>query len=385
MGSNASFESYRSYGSSYSEPTYSSTSRSRSRSWDDGDDYEERARKERERQRELAEEAERAKARTARLEAAKKDVDRKSALLKSASSSSSDRDGSWSGYRGSSRPEEDPIDKKYVKNRITKPNPHTQRVHIVLVDNSGSNEVIAQHIRASSQYLNAMGMIVDAQSEIAYVFFSDHGDDDLMTQEVGYTSPGEEGGKYLKNSMRSIKGANGYDEPEAIECVLRNVSNFDFGSAAEKHLYLVTDVLAHGMGMRGDHGCPHGVNWKDSVDTAHKVFNTVTVIGCSKYESTAKEQLKFVKTSNDLIDLSEVRSQQHRLGIVGNAILFAMAKNRGTEYAENFLSALYEKWLDEPIFGANTDLSAKTGISRFVKFLGLTEDEEKKMESRIFS
>jgi hypothetical protein len=402
MGSSSSFERYSDYASSYSPPTSRSSS-----SWSyDTTDYEDerarqRAREEREREERRAKEVEEEKARlrSARLASAKATITAKetskasSTTSRSASPSMYSGSGAMRGFSSSSDyssrdPEyapEEPIDRKYVNNKITKPKAHTQRVHIVLVDNSGSNATIARHLRRSADYLNAMGMIVDAQAEIAYLFFSDHCDDDLLSQEVGYTSPSEEGGKYFKNSMKTIHDANGGDEPEAIECILNDVSNLDFGTVTEKHLYLVTDVLAHGMGMPGDKGCPHGVNWEESLAKAYGVFNTISVIGCSSYDSIAKKQLQFVRNPNDLIDLSGIRSQQYRLGIVGNAILFAMSKNRGVEYAENFLSDLYEKWLAEPLFGANTDISAKEGISRFIKFLGLTEDQEKEMETRIFN
>jgi hypothetical protein len=47
--------------------------------------------------------------------------------------------------------------------------------------------------------------------------------------------------------------------------------------------------------------------------------------------------------------------------------------------------ALYEKWLAEPIFGAQTDMSARQAIARFVKYLELSNTEKQALLDRIFA
>lgn len=278
-------------------------------------------------------------------------------------------------------------DKKSVHLGITKPKKGVERVHIVLIDNSGSNRVIAHHLRESSGHLISALRSIDPQSQIAFCYFSDHCDGDDIRQEVDYLSPDEKGDKTLHSTVRHIRDASGGDEPEAIECVLNDMCALDFGDAKTKHLYLVTDVVGHGMGLRGDDGCPFQQNWQRSVERVRETFDSFEVIGCSDDPHVGKLQAKFVTSERlayDLVDLSQIREREHRLAITGNVLLFLIARRRGMQTVEMFLSFLYEKWNDDPVFGANTDLRAKEAIRRLSKYLEAPDEETEKMLTRIF-
>lgn len=278
-------------------------------------------------------------------------------------------------------------DKKYVRLGITKPKEGVERVHIVLVDNSGSNRLIARHLRNSSGHLVSALRSIDPQSQIAFCYFSDHCDGDGIRQEVDYISPDEEGDKILNSTVTHIRDVSGGDEAEAIECMLNEMCKLDFGKAKTKHLYLVTDVVGHGMGLRSDDGCPFQRDWRDSLARVREVFDSFEVVGCSDNPHTGKLQQQFVapkRLAYDLIDLSQIREHEHRLAITGNTLLFLIARRMGTQTAEMFLGFLYEKWNSDPVFGANTDLRAKEAIRRFAKYLETPAEETEKMLAKIF-
>lgn len=281
------------------------------------------------------------------------------------------------------------FDPSKVRNKITKPPSHADRVHVVLVDNSGSNRTIAQHIRKASGYLLAiLGELIDDRSAVAIVYFSDHCDGDRLRQDVDFVLPGEDGDKILYSTTYKVANANGGDEPEAIECMLWEVCDIDFAHVPKerRHLYLVTDVVAHGMGLRNDDGCPRGRNWRDSVRRVGEMFATFQIVGCGGDWMVPLQQqfLAEDRRNNDLISLHKVPSA-YRNPLSVNAVLFLMARNLGVQIAQVFLMALYEKWLSEPIFGQETDLKAQEAIERFISYLELPEEEEMELKRRIFA
>lgn len=279
-------------------------------------------------------------------------------------------------------------DEKLVRSRITCPTEGAERLHVVIIDNSGSNRVIADHLKASSGYLLSTLLMLDPKSQVAFLYYSDHCDGDLERQDIDYVFPDEDGDKVVHSTLRHTYGACGGDAPEAFECALWDVCDLDFGEVQERHLYLVTDVVAHGMGMRGDDGCPHDRSWKESLARVQGTFKSFQVVGCGNDPSAAKLQEKFIEPERlamDLIDLSEIPTHQHRCGITGNALLFLMARHRGLQTVESFLMALYEKWLTEPIFGANTDLGAQEAIRRFTKYLDAPTEDIERMLEKIFT
>ncbi|MEK9152052.1 MAG: hypothetical protein AAB692_01670, partial [Patescibacteria group bacterium] len=248
-----------------------------------------------------------------------------------------------------------------VKNKITAPSSKAERLHIVLVDNSGSNRKIAEHLKRSTGYLLTTLGALDPGSQLACIFFSDHCDGALLMQEVDYVSPDEAGDVIMHSSIRHVASADGGDAPEAIECALWRACDLDFGGvqSTDRHLYLVTDQLAHDMGSKEDSGCPLGRFWKDSLKRVAKTYGSFEVIGCGADTYIGERQRQFLaddRKAYDFVDLSAIPTHEHRTGITGNALLFFIARNRGLQTVETFLMSLYEKWLTEPIFGANTDL-----------------------------
>jgi len=264
-------------------------------------------------------------------------------------------------------------DESMVRLAITEPKEGVDVVHVVVVDNSGSNHVIAKHFKKSSGYLIAGLRSIDPKSQIAYIYASDHCDGENIRQDVDYVSPDEEGDKILHSTISHISGADGGDAAEAFECVLHEVCDLKFGDATNKHLYLITDVVGHHMGMRSDDGCPLQRDWRDSLDRVKKHFTTFQVIGTAERRDVAKLQEKFIQNKErlryDLLDLSEIRDWEHRAKISGNALLFLMARNKGFQTVEMFLSFLYEKWIRDPVFGEETDLMAQEAIRRFGKYI----------------
>lgn len=269
-------------------------------------------------------------------------------------------------------------DKSLVKLAISRPAPGIKRVHIVLVDNSGSNRVIAEHLKKSSGYLTAALHSIDPEAQIAWIYFSDHCDGENLMQEVDFISPDEQGDKILHSSIAHIVPASGGDEPEAIECALMRVSDIDFGEAMEKHLYLVSDVVAHGMGMEEDGGCPNQVSWKKALAKVMKTFTSFEMVGCSHDQHIGDLQRQFFSEERvgfDLVDLSSIKEEYHRKAISGNALLFLIARHRGLQALTMFLGMLYEKWLGDPVFGKDTDKRAQDMIKRFCKYLEAPADK----------
>lgn len=281
---------------------------------------------------------------------------------------------------------EEKADPRKVRLGITKPTATAKRVHIFLVDNSGSNRLIAAGLRESSGYLSAVHGIIDPESDFATIFFSDHCDGPRIMQEVDYVPPTPEGDLILLSTISRIIPADGGDYPEAIECALKRACELDFGSAVTKHLYLVSDEVAHGMGEEGDRGCPDQVNWRDELEKVRKTFDTFEVIGCGSVTRVAELQKQFLTPERlpyDFIDLSAIKEHQHRLGITANALLFLVARKKGMQMIEVFLGGLYEKWLASPVFGTDTEMRAKEAIRRFGKYIEAPAEEIEMMMSRV--
>lgn len=268
-------------------------------------------------------------------------------------------------------------DANFVRSKITKPKPETKRIHIVIIDNSGSNRVIAAHFRQSSGYFTSVLNSIDPTAQVAFMYYSDHCDGRNINQEIDYVSPDEEGDKIIHSTARNIMPVSGGDAPEAFECALHEVCDKDFGNAEYKHLYLVTDEVAHGMGESGDDGCPFQRNWRESVERVYKTFTTFEVIGCgnSRISELQAQFLKPERVPYDFLDLSSIPEESHRKAISGNSLLFLIARKTGLQTVELFLSFLYEKWLGEPIFGKQSDDRAKEMINRFGRYV--EADEQK--------
>lgn len=282
---------------------------------------------------------------------------------------------------------DDLFDRKLVTRKITAADSTVERLHVVMIDNSGSNAVIARLLRESAGYFMATLNKIDPGSQVAFMYCSDHCDHDNFIQEIDFLKPDENGVRALFSSSKVVDPANGGDAPEGFECSLKEACEINFNNVKEKHLYLVTDVVAHGMGMAYDDGCPYQVSWKETLKKVRETFTSFEVIGCGNDPEISKLQHKFVmpeRLQYDYIDLSAIPEARHRAGITGNALLFLMARHRGFQAVEMFLSFLYEKWLEEPIFGKDTDSRAKEMISRFSKFVeGQSAEKIKSMLDKI--
>jgi hypothetical protein len=281
-----------------------------------------------------------------------------------------------------------------VRDTITKPHKDAEEVWIIRIDNSGSNRAIADHLKETAGYLLASLDMLNPKAQLQMDFFSDHCDGPRIMQPVDFVFPNEEGSRTLVSTIEHMAPAHGGDNPEAIECVLHEACNIDFGHIPKekRHLILVTDELAHGMArptrFDRDDGCPLQRNWALESERARETFGTFEIVGCSNYPQMRNFQAAFLAEERrhwDIIDLSEVKSPEHRLGIVGNAILFLMARSLGDQAAEMFLAFLYEKWLSDPIFGSNSDLMAREAICRFFKYLeGVDASEHDALAQKIF-
>lgn len=281
-------------------------------------------------------------------------------------------------------------DRRLVRNRITRPDAGAHAVTVLLIDNSGSNRVVAERMRESSGYMLAtMGTILGKQCQVATIYGSDHGDGSGYRQDVDFIFPTEEGDRILFSTTHDVHNASGGDEAEAFECLLHETCDIDFGHIAvpNRHLILATDVVGHGMGMHSDDGCRLR-DWRQSVERVYGTFGTFQVIGTGESESMGKLQAKFLRPERvalDLLDMSAIRDTRHRLGIIPNAALFLMARNDGPQTVKVFLQFLYEKWLSDPVFGQDTDLRARDAIRRFFKYVeGMNPEMEAEWARAIF-
>lgn len=289
--------------------------------------------------------------------------------------------------------DEIPVEQHLANNCIDAPPAEAQELDIILVDNSGSNRAIAESIRRASGYIHTNASVLAGTSAIAFQFFSDHCDGlKGLFQEAGYTMPGEHGEKVLRASVARIFGAGGGDAPEAIECALLRASEYSFGTRIPKekrHLYLVTDEIAHHMGPKeNDDGCPDQVDWKKSLQQAHGVFGSFQVIASGHDAQTFELQKKFLAENRvqwDLLNLATGNlTHEERCRLVPNSILFLVARNRGRQTVEMFLMTLYEKWLANPQYGSDSERRARLQISDFAQYLEIEANERAELLKRVF-
>lgn len=285
-------------------------------------------------------------------------------------------------------------DPSAARNRITSPSATARQSVVVLVDNSGSNRVIAEHLRNTSGHLMAFLRTIDPDAEIAFIYFSDHGDGSRMLQYSDFVPPTERGDKILYNSLLAISTAGGADIPEAIECAFLEAARINHAQipVAKRTLILVTDSVAHGMGYHSDDnhprsddddGCPDQVSWRDSLAQVRKAYGKFILIGSGSDPSMRRLQMKFFEgheesVGSDFMDLSDIQSSIHRNGIVGNSILFILARNGGKQVVPGFLANLYAKWLANPLFGEDTDYLAQVRIRHMAEtyLQGMMSDKE---------
>lgn len=279
--------------------------------------------------------------------------------------------------------------KHLVRRVISRPGEGVKRVYYVPIDNSGSNRFIATHFRNSTEYLVVNLDLLDPDAEFVFVYFSDHCDGDRWWQAIDYIRPNEKGQRVLASTLQHVTDAVGGDAPEAHECVLWDLSHLDFGGTTERHLILISDVTGHGMGMEGDSGCPNNRNWQDSLDAVDIAFHSFELVGCAVDQQTAELQKQFIRfrhpenLDRDFISLAHIREPQYRLGMVLNTFLFLVARHRGPQAIEAFLSRLYEKWLSDPVFGGDTDRRAKEAILHFARYIPGDRQEKLDMLNRI--
>lgn len=275
-------------------------------------------------------------------------------------------------------------DPSMVRLTITRPSPAAKRAVVVLVDNSGSNREIAAHIRNSSGHFAAMARLADAQSETAFIYFSDHCDGEREKQFIDFVPANDKGDRQLFSTLERIVPARGGDEPEAIECALHEAAEIDFAHIPRegRTLILVSDVVPHGMegleeyGVRDD-GCPNQRSWRRSMEEVRATYGEFVFIGSGSSQMWRNLQLKLFETAPgvsdpedvavNFIDFSSIKSQAHRNGLVGNAITFVLARRAGRQPVLAFLSALYEKWLANPIFGRDSDNKARDRITHMAR------------------
>jgi hypothetical protein len=282
-------------------------------------------------------------------------------------------------------------DSSLVQKKICQPAAGVKRVYIILIDNSGSNEFIASHFRKSSEYLQVNLNLIDPSAQFVFVYFSDHCDGDRYWQPVNFIFPDDNGEKILISTLNKIVGADGGDAAEAHECALYDACQINFGDAIERHLIMVSDVVGHYMGMDSDTGCCHQQDWKEAVNLVDKTFTSFEFIGCGNRPSVGELQKQFINLCHpellyqNFINLSYIQESVHRLGIVLNTFLFLVARRRGIQSLEGFLARLYEKWLNDPIFGDQTDSRAKEAIIRFAQFIPGQSSEIIDIMSRVLS
>lgn len=271
------------------------------------------------------------------------------------------------------------IDYHSARNQITAPPATADRVFVIAVDNSGSNRRIAEAIRDAAGHLHAAIGTMAPTATFAFLFFSDHTDGPKLFQYADYTSPDTHGEHVLRASAACIQEANGFDEAEAIECALKQVTTFNFGNVGRqnRHLILVTDVVAHGMGMDDDNGCPHQVSWRQSLRDVEQTFGSFRVVATGDSRNVLELQAKFVPSDRRQYDLLDMvtggLNREERARLVPNAVLFQVFRTMGNQAVESFLGGLYEKWLANPMYGSDTKSRAKAQIRAFASYLELDD------------
>lgn len=283
-----------------------------------------------------------------------------------------------------------------VNLRIGRPDSKAKRLYVIAIDNSGSNRATATRCRESTEYLRVNLGLIDREAQYCFIYFSDHCDGDRMIQCVDWIYPDEAGQQILTSTLFHIDGVSGGDDPEAHECALWFAAQLDFGDVPvkDRHLVMVTDEVAHGMyalSDRRDDGCDDQRDWRRSLHLVDQTFGTFELIGSGNDADLAKAQQQFIaechpdRLNHNFLSLASIRDQEHRLGIIPNALLFLIARSRGNQAIEAFLGRLYEKWLTEPIFGTDSDRRAREAIARFGKFIDLDVDQLAQFLGRVLA
>lgn len=284
------------------------------------------------------------------------------------------------------------IDLSLAQNYIGDPPTGARDIYILLTDYSGSNREIGMAVTKAAGHMHSMLAGLSTAVAIAFQLFSDHTDGPGLFQEANYTTPDDLGAKILQASIAMIKPAYGDDEPEAIECALRRATQYSFGTVpqARRHLILVTDQVAHGMGYTGrDNGCPDQRDWRDSLRAVHETFGSFTMIASGNDTSifTLQKQLFTPERLKwDMMNLVTAARLTHeeRCRLVPNAILFLIARSLGQQTVEGFLMTLYEKWIADPRYGGDSERRARDQIADFVEYLEIDPAQRQKLLRRIF-
>lgn len=284
-----------------------------------------------------------------------------------------------------------------IRSVVTRPDPKAARIYQIVIDNSGSNATTAKRMRDSSNYLIVNLKLIDPRAQFMIGYFSDHSDGTLLWQPIDYLYPDPVGQQILVSTTDEVEEANGDDNAEAHECILRDLTRSDFGHVAvpNRHLIMVTDVVGHGMDpehiMGRDNRCPFQVDWQQSLDLVEQAYGSFELVGSGDNLRVANLQEQFIAHAHpELIDLNFVslagiHDSDLRLGLVPNAVLFLVARQRGLQSVEAFLGRLYEKWLLEPIFGEDSDNRAREAIARFGRYLDLGPDDLVQFMGRVLA
>lgn len=288
------------------------------------------------------------------------------------------------------------IDRRQARNSITTPPTQAKEVDIILVDNSSSNRVIADAMKKGTEYLHGVYGGFSVEAALACQFFSDHCDGPMgIFQEVDYTLPGLEGAQVMRASIDAIENVGGGDLPEAIECALYRASQYDFVHVPKerRHLYLVSDQVAHNMGSRcQDDGCPEQRDWRDSLRRVNEVFGTFQVVASGDDREVFDLQKQFIASERRQFDLMNLATSgrinhEERCRLVTNAVLFLIARNRGTQSVEGFLMNLLEKWTtpDEIRYGSDSVARAMEQVAQFTPYLEISVANIRRLLDRVFS
>ena len=380
MGSSGSYDSYRGRSDLYSGYARTYEPPKRSSSFDDRSDEERRREAEEERlEREKVE-----RERTAAGAAHKREVEESRKRLR-------DNPNPPPPPKSRIAAEEVKYDRSLVRLGISKPDDQVQGLVYLLIDNSASNDIIRTHVRNTVSYiLGTMGAICPGY-QVVFDFVSDHYDGSGHMQEIDYVYPTEDGVNGLVSSIAHVHDMDGGDYPECFACPLDRISRLDFGNVPKekRHVIVVTDSIPHGFGYRGDDECTAGLDWGTVMQKVQETFATFQVIGCAKEDQRVIRRLQRkmipgeARIRYDLMDLSTVKSEEHRKALVTNAILFFMARNRGRQTVEGFLAGWYAKMLREPIFGQQTDHNAQNVIAMMVEFIEASREDLDALLDRI--
>ncbi len=280
-----------------------------------------------------------------------------------------------------------------ARTKIGEPPANANRLFVVIIDNSASNELIARAVRASIDRVQGNLGGFEQDASIALQLLSDHCDGPNMIQEVDWLPLGANGKEIFLAGVSRVQGANGGDTPEAYECGLHIAATaYPFGKVPRerRHLIMVADQVAHGMSEQVDDGCPLHRDWRTSLEEVHAAYGSFQVIGCGTDGRMLALQEQFIRGQGrvpyDLIDLATADrlSDTERLRLVIPTMLFLMARCISTRTAERYLTTLFEEWLEAVHYGKDTEPRARKRISAFATYLEISAPEREALLARIF-